>query len=111
MSPAAALNFWPYIYFKVLVGGCDDHGGDDARGDGSHDVVTVDLAPFIAVGRGAKVRRAVVDAVATVPVFRAHVIALLPFVVVHVLLLVGFVGVVVLSERHEWGAADAKKDE
>jgi hypothetical protein len=39
------------------------------------------------------------------------VIALLPLVVANVLLVVGIVVVVMLGKRHEWGAADAEKNE
>ena len=96
----------------LVGGGRDDYGGDDAGGDGCHDVVAVDLAPLIAAGRGAEViALIVVDTLAAVPVFGAHMVALLPVVVVDVLLVVGIVVVVMLSERHEWGGTDAKKDE
>ena len=96
-----------------LVGyGSGDHGGDDARGDCGEDVVAVDFAPFIAAGRGAEVIVAVVvDALGAIPVLRLHVVALLPLVVTDVLLVVGIVVVVLRGERHEWGRADAEKDE
>jgi hypothetical protein len=39
------------------------------------------------------------------------VVALLPLIVTDVLLVVGVVVVVLLGESHDWGTADAEKDE
>src|SRR5580658_236485 len=96
----------------LVGGGSNDHRGDDASGDGGEDVVAVDFAPLIAMGRGAEVIGViVVDALAAAPVFGAHVVALLPLVVADVLLVMGVVVVVLLGERHQWGAADGEKNE
>ena len=89
----------------------DDDRGDDAGGNGSHDIVAVNLAPLVAPGRLTKViGLIVVNALATVPVIVVHVIALLPVVVADVLLIVGVVMFVLLREHGDRGAADSKKD-
>ena len=94
--------------------GCDHYPGDHAVAV-SHNVVAVDLTPFVALARSGKVMGLpVVDTFATVPVVIVHVVAALPFLVANVLLVLGVpavVMIVLLGESHQWRGEDAEQDE
>jgi hypothetical protein len=89
-----------------------DDGSDDTGAGVGHDVVAVNLTPFVTGTRLLKVIGAVVDGLAAVPVVVIHVVAALPFLVLDVLLLLlGTVAVVVLLGCGcEGRAADAEED-
>lgn len=87
----------------------DDDRGNDAGAAVGHDVVAVNLTPFIACARPLKVTGAIVDLLTAVPVVVIHVVAALPFLVLNVVLLDMIVPVVVLL-GHERSAANAEEE-
>lgn len=64
-----------------LVVVAERDGRDQASGDRGQDVLTIGLAPFVAVRRSAQVMLAVVDVLSAVPVVLAHMLAVAPMMV------------------------------
>lgn len=80
-----------------LVDGRGDHNrSDDAGRDGRHHVIAVHKTPFVPVRRAAQVVLAIVDTLATIPIFMAHTLAFAPLIVLHVGMVIAMGVVVVL---------------
>jgi uncharacterized membrane protein len=71
-----------------------DHSGG-YRGE---NIVSVDLAPFIAVWRLVEMILTIVHSFATLPVFIMHLVALFPFIMADISVVVMVVVVVILGE-------------
>ena len=68
---------------KTALAGSGDHGEDRAGGDGCQYIVSVDLAPFVAVRRLPEMMGAPVALLAAIPIAAVHTSAPFPLIVLH----------------------------
>ncbi len=74
---------------------CDD-GSNHTGSYGGENEVSIDFAPLIPAGRAAQVIVPIVDPLAAVPIFMAHMLAFSPFIMTNILLMV-FVVVIAVA--------------